>query len=42
MKKFEHSIESIIRASRWLLVVSYVGLGIALALLTGPLINMPV
>jgi len=32
MKKLEHFIESIILASRWLLVVFYVGLGIALAL----------
>ena len=32
MKKLEHLIESIILASRWLLVVFYLGLGIALAL----------
>ncbi|MFO1120872.1 MAG: TIGR00645 family protein [Hyphomicrobiales bacterium] len=32
MKKLEHFIESIILASRWLLVVFYLGLGLALAL----------
>ncbi|MGL4296959.1 MAG: TIGR00645 family protein [Aestuariivirga sp.] len=32
MKKLEHLIESIILASRWLLVVFYLGLGLALAL----------
>ena len=32
MKKLEHLIESIILSSRWLLVVFYLGLSIALAL----------
>ena len=32
MKRLEIFVESIILASRWLLVVFYVGLGIALAL----------
>jgi uncharacterized protein (TIGR00645 family) len=32
VKKLEHFIESIILASRWLLVVFYLGLGLALAL----------
>lgn len=32
MKKLEHLIESIILASRWLLVVFYLGLAVALAL----------
>jgi uncharacterized protein (TIGR00645 family) len=32
MKKLEHFIESIILASRWLLVVFYLGLAVALAL----------
>jgi uncharacterized protein (TIGR00645 family) len=32
MKRLEHAIESIILASRWLLVAFYLGLGIALAI----------
>lgn len=32
MKKLEHAIESVILASRWLLVVFYVGLAVALAI----------
>ena len=32
MKRLELAIETIILASRWLLVVFYVGLGIALAI----------
>ena len=32
MKKLEHLIESIILASRWLLVVFYLGLAVALAI----------
>lgn len=32
MKKLEHAIESVILASRWLLVVFYMGLAVALAI----------
>ena len=32
MKKLEHAIEAVILASRWLLVVFYLGLGVALLL----------
>ncbi len=32
MKKLEHSVEAIILSSRWLLVVFYLGLGLALGL----------
>ena len=32
MKKLEHLVESVILASRWLLVVFYLGLAIALGL----------